>query len=114
MICPERVGGEGREFIGGNGGEFIVWEWGEFVAGNKERGSRTECWVGWKGGVDGVGGRGGGGGVLGGNGLGGGGWGALLGFVGDKRSIKFGNLRHPATKFFLGNNFEKFGSAARR
>ena len=61
---------------------------------------------------DGVGGDpmegGGGGGVDGedeGGVEGGGTMGALLGFVGLKSSIKFGNLLLPATKFFLGKSF---------
>ena len=62
---------------------------------------------GGPGGGDGGGGAGGAGACPGGADL------ALLGTVGERSSSKFGCRREPDTRFFLGNNFAKFGSAAK-
>ena len=42
------------------------------------------------------------------------GGGARLALVGLNFSMIFGNLLQPAMKFFLGNSFANWGSAARR
>ena len=76
---------------------------GGVLAGG-EAGPGGDC--GGPGGGDG-GGAGGAGACPGGGDL------ALLGTVGERSSSRFGCCRDPDTRFFPGNNFAKFGSAAK-